>query len=100
MQAAWMAFYRDAASIGCHAFLEFSGLMAKFIDLCRQAEASGEPWLRANVHSGQHLAFEGHDVDYLLEKLECIYGMHFRLDQRVPAVPPADPRRRARAAAR
>ncbi len=70
--------------------------MAKFIDLCRQAEANGAPWLRANVHSGTHLPFAAHDVDYLLEKLECIYGMHFRIQRPAPIEPPQRRRHTAR----
>lgn len=67
-------FYSHAADTGCHAFLEFTGLMNEFIQLCQDAEAAGKPWLHANVHSGEHLRLEPWHRDYVREKLACIYG--------------------------
>ncbi len=74
MQATSDRFYRSAARIGCHAYIEFCGLMNKYIDVCRRAEAQGVDWLMANTHTGAPLPFENHDLVYLAEKLSCIYG--------------------------
>lgn len=82
MQAASDAFYFLAQRAGCHAFLEFTGLMNEFIKLCHEAEAQGIDFTHANVHAGQHLPFRPHHVSYLNEKLECIYGMRFTVEER------------------
>lgn len=74
MRHASSVFYALAAQAGCHGFLEFTGLMNEYIKVCEEAEARGAPWLHANVHSGKHLQLEPYHVEYLREKLECIYG--------------------------
>lgn len=79
MRKASAVFYTAAIHIGCHAFIEFAGLMNQFIEVCRDAETNGRPWTNASVHGGAHLSFEGHQIAYLSEKLECIYGL--RLEQ-------------------
>lgn len=75
MRAASSAFYIAATQCGCHAFIEFAGLMNEFIDVCARAEKEGINWPHANVHGDVHLPFEPFNYDYLSEKLECIYGV-------------------------
>lgn len=58
----------------CHAFVEFCGLQAAFIDMCEQALVEGIHFPSANTHSGQPWPVEEHKVDYLAEKFNCIYG--------------------------
>lgn len=72
-------FYAMAVQAGCHAFIEFTGLMNEFIVLCTAAEKEGVDWVHANVHGDIHLPFKPHHVAYLSEKLECIYGKAIRL---------------------
>lgn len=79
MRAASNLFYSAAANAGCHAFIEFTGLMNEFIKLCETAEAQGLPWVHANVHGDVHLPFKPHHIEYLSEKLECIYGCRLKL---------------------
>lgn len=43
MRTASNLFYSAAAAAGCHAFIEFTGLMNEFIKLCTEAEAQGLP---------------------------------------------------------
>lgn len=74
METASSLFYGMAQRIGCHAFIEFTGLMNKFIDICRNSAENGIQFPFANTHSGMKLAVEGHDVDYLAEKFDCIFG--------------------------
>jgi len=64
---------RDAGQ-GCHAFIEFNGLMSKFVDICERAAKQGVSFPEANGHLGGSLPVEGHDIDYLAEKFECIFG--------------------------
>jgi hypothetical protein len=79
MQTASAVFYAAAARAGCHAFIEFTGLMNEFIKLCAEADTQGIDWVRANVHGDVHLPFKPHHVAYLSEKLECIYGCRLKL---------------------
>lgn len=74
MDAAACAFYTNAVAIGNHAFIEFCGLMREYVSACRAALAQGIDFTRANRHVGEHLPVEPHFVNYLGEKLECIYG--------------------------
>jgi hypothetical protein len=79
MQTASNTFYSQAAAAGCHAFIEFTGLMNEFIKLCREAEENKIDWVRANVHGDIHLPFKPWHIEYLSEKLECIFGKQIKL---------------------
>jgi hypothetical protein len=73
----WYLFVMGFGS-DCHAFLEFCGLMSKYQQLCRKAAEAGIDFRHANVHSDEALPMEEHDVRYLAEKFECIFGSFFR----------------------
>lgn len=53
MRRASSAFYRDAARIGCHPFIEFAGLMNEYIKLCEIALARGVDFTETSVHGGE-----------------------------------------------
>lgn len=78
------AFYADAFASGiggsCHAFIEFAGLQAKFIDLCEDALRNGVEFPFANQHSGARWPLAPHHAQYLGEKFECIYGFALKAD--------------------
>lgn len=75
MQDTSSIFYSLARATGCHTFIEFCGLMNKYIDICRRAAQDGRDFTQASIHSsGEPLQVEGHDVDYLAEKFACIFG--------------------------
>jgi len=74
MRAASTAFYTAAVQTGCHAFIEFTGLMNEFIKVCHRAEEMGIDWRGANTHSGVPLPIEDYEIHYMAEKLDCIYG--------------------------
>jgi hypothetical protein len=57
-----------------HAFVEFTGLMNEYIQICREAEKQGIDFGHANTHSGKALPMQDHQAQYLAEKLNCIYG--------------------------
>jgi hypothetical protein len=67
-------YYANATHIGCHAFIEFAGLMNEFISVCTAAHKQGDDFPFANTHSGVVLPFQPHNLAYLAEKLGCIYG--------------------------
>jgi lipopolysaccharide biosynthesis protein len=68
------AFYSEAVQIGVHSFIEFTGLMNEFIDICRNADVQGVDFVRANTHSNKAMSIADHQIHYLAEKLDCIYG--------------------------
>lgn len=75
MQMASSTFYAAAVKIGCHAFIEFTGLMNEYINVCRSMTEKGDlSWVMANTHTEVPLDMRAHHVHYLLEKLDCIYG--------------------------
>lgn len=73
MRDASNAFYRSAICIGNHPFIEFTGLMNEYIKACEQAHRSGIDFSECNTHSGKHLPMPSYMVEYVNEKLECIY---------------------------
>lgn len=73
MRAASHAFYFKAVQIGNHPFIEFAGLMNEYIKVCEDAHAAGIDFSECNTHAGQALPMAPHQVDYVNEKLECIY---------------------------
>lgn len=74
MSAASAAFYKAAIAQKAHAFIEFTGLMNTYIKVCTAALADGVPFWKVNKHSGQAFRMKGHEVEYLAEKFECIFG--------------------------
>lgn len=73
MSAASSVFYASAIRIGCHPFIEFTGLMNEYIKCCRTAHEAGIDFTDCNVHTGQPLPMREFEVDYVNEKLACIY---------------------------
>ena len=73
MQAAANGFYAKAVHIGNHPFIEFAGLMNEYITACRGAAEKGVDFSMCSVHSGRTLPLHPHQVDYINEKLECIF---------------------------
>lgn len=67
-------FYSKATSAGVHAFIEFAGLMNEFIRVCEEAQSKGQDFPFANTHCNTVLPFKPHNLGYLAEKLNCIYG--------------------------
>lgn len=78
-------FYAAATHTGCHAFIEFCGLQAKFIDICQESLDAGIEFPMANTHSGESLALAPHHALYLGEKFNCIYGHTIGADKQLLA---------------
>jgi len=74
MQQTSNAFYAAAVRIGCHPFIEFCGLMNEYIKVCTAAHEAGIDFTQTTAHSGLALPMQKWHVEYLAEKLECIYG--------------------------
>lgn len=73
----WLMFRRGIGS-DAPPFLEFCGLMSKYVQVCRAAAKKGVQFPFANEHTGMALPMETYDVDYLAEKFACIFGPYFR----------------------
>ena len=71
-------FYPKAQRIGNHAFIEFTGLMNEYIQICRRSLEREVDFAAANVHSGVSLEPEDYQVKYMCEKFECIFGAMFQ----------------------
>jgi len=68
------AFYSQVTRVGVHAFIEFTGLMNKFIDICRNTSNAGVDFNECNTHTGDELVVHDYDLAYLAEKMDCIFG--------------------------
>jgi hypothetical protein len=69
----WACFRAEIGS-RAHAFIEFNGLMSKYVDLLERAVAQGVDPVSLNEHCGVAVPVETHDMAYLAEKLRCIFG--------------------------
>ena len=72
--ATYDLFFRAGMGSEAHAFLEFNGLIAKYVDICHRCAEAGIDFRFLNTHSGEGLPVEVHDMRYLGEKLDCILG--------------------------
>ena len=66
-------FYGAAVQIGNHQFIEFTGLLNEYIKACQAAHDAGVDFSECSAHSGQELPMQSYMVDYVNEKLECIF---------------------------
>jgi len=75
LAAFYLALFRAEVGSRCHAFLEFVGVMQKYLDLVRELEAQGvvEPW-QLNTHCAPDITVPDHHVRYLAEKIGCIFA--------------------------
>ena len=68
-----MCFWAGVGS-DAHAFIEFCGVMSKYIGLLEHATEQGIHPRFINQHCGTPIRVEAHDVQYLAEKLRCIFA--------------------------
>lgn len=73
-------FYSQAVQIGNHPFIEFAGVMTAYAKSCRRAHESGIDFTECSRHSGEQLPMERFEVEYLNEKLGCIFGGRMSAD--------------------
>lgn len=73
----WACFHTGIGS-KCHAFLEFNGVMSKYVELVRLAEAEGIDPQHINQHLPLALKVDNHHLEYLGEKLRCIFAPFIR----------------------
>lgn len=73
MRAVSKGFYAAAVSIGNHPFIEFTGLINEYITCCELANAHGVDFTECNTHGSKELPMAQHHINYINEKLECIF---------------------------
>lgn len=75
MRKASHEFYQMAIATQCHAFLEFTGLMNEFIKVAYEFQQNNPTldFREHNQHTGKVLRLQPYQVDYIHEKLNCIY---------------------------
>lgn len=71
-------FYSAAVQIGNHPFIEFAGVMAAYLKSCQRAHEEGIDFTECNQHAGNPLPMEGFEINYLNEKLDCIFDGRFK----------------------
>lgn len=74
MEGVTQRFYNEAAAIGNHAFIEFCGLMGEYVKICRDTLKHGDDFTLANTHTGIPLAAAPYQIEYIFEKMDCIFG--------------------------
>ena len=73
MREASAIFYANAASTRNHTFIEFCGLINEYIKSCEIAHEKGIDFSDCNAHSGRNLPMEPYMIDYVNDKLGCIF---------------------------
>lgn len=81
----WTCF-RAGVGTRCHPFIEFNGLMGKYVQLVEEAAAYGLQFPYASDHSGIELPMKEHDAKYLAEKMRCIFGPYFKANPEMAEV--------------
>lgn len=74
------AFYLGARAAGVHPFIEFTGLMNEWLQLCRAALDAGIDFTEISVHSSPKdgLPIQSFHAQYLGEKFGCIFVQWLR----------------------
>lgn len=80
-----LCFIADVGS-RAHSFIEFNGLINKYIDLLVLFAEQGIDPHTANDHNDVDLSIDDHHMRYLGDKLKCIFGPLIRNDPRARAI--------------
>lgn len=78
-------FYGEAAALGVHPFIEFTGFMNEYIKLCESAMEQGIDFTETNTHTGKPLPMHAYEAAYIGEKFDCIFGPSLNSDPALKA---------------
>lgn len=81
----WLCF-RNEIGHKCHPFLEFSGLMQQYVQICRQASRKGQDFTKSSIHTNVAMPMNADEAEYLAEKLNCIFGPAIRQNPEVAQI--------------
>lgn len=76
MEIAANNYYREAIATNCHTFIEFTGLINEYIKICeRNLKQRGVDFTKTSAHcpGEPKLQIEGWELDYINDKLRCIF---------------------------
>ncbi len=75
MKAASNNYYSEAITTNCHTFVEFTGLINEYIQICEKNLDQGVDFTKTSVHcpGEPRLHIEGWQLEYINEKLQCIF---------------------------
>lgn len=73
MRDASKKFYAAACATNNHPFIEFTGVINEYIKACEKAHEQDIDFSECNTHTGTQLPMEPFMVNYINEKLECIF---------------------------
>jgi hypothetical protein len=76
MKIASHNYYREAIATNCHTFIEFTGLINEYIKICeRNLKQRGVDFTKTSAHcpGEPKLQIEGWELDYINDKLRCIF---------------------------
>lgn len=76
--ATYDLFFTTGMGGDVHAFIEFCGVLSKYVDICERCAQQGIDFRHLNTHGNTALPVENHDMEYLGEKLDCIFGPALR----------------------
>jgi len=76
--ATYNMFFKENMASKCQAFMEINGLISKYVELCEAANEAGIDFTVAHKHNAQALPVAAHDIAYLAEKIECLFGPTLR----------------------
>lgn len=74
VQAFYWACFTHNIGGRAHAFLEFCGIMTAYVQVLESAVRAGLDPQELNAHTGEPIPVQGHEIQYLAEKLNCIFG--------------------------
>lgn len=66
-------FYVAAVQTKNHPFIEFAGILNEYIKTCEEAHKQGIDFSECNTHAQQNLPMADFQINYINEKLECIF---------------------------
>lgn len=78
MRAISNRFYGAAVHLNNHTFIEFTGLINEYILVCQEHADKGIDFTRLSAHGGRTLELKSFQVEYLQEKLTCIFGPQWK----------------------
>jgi hypothetical protein len=78
MRHSSIQFYSTSVLLGVHPFIEMTGFMNEYINICEQALKQGIDFTDTSIHTGGELPIQPYQANYLGEKFGCIFATTFQ----------------------
>lgn len=73
------ALFRLGVGAEFHAFVEWCGVMKEHLNICRDLIEQGIDPFTLNKHTGMELPIPSYRLDYMAEKIDCIFAGALRV---------------------